>query len=58
MSEGVYIIYLFDKGVDKIFKKVGEEVGEVIIVVKNCDYDELKWEVVDLLYYVFVLFCE
>ncbi|MCM3254266.1 MULTISPECIES: bifunctional phosphoribosyl-AMP cyclohydrolase/phosphoribosyl-ATP diphosphatase HisIE [Priestia] len=58
MPEGAYTTYLFDKGVDKILKKVGEEAGEVIIAAKNRDHDELKWEVADLLYHVLVLLRE
>ncbi|NGY87550.1 bifunctional phosphoribosyl-AMP cyclohydrolase/phosphoribosyl-ATP diphosphatase HisIE [Bacillus megaterium] len=58
MPEGAYTTYLFDKGVDKILKKVGEEAGEVIIATKNRDHDELKWEVADLLYHVLVLLRE
>ncbi|NEU30168.1 bifunctional phosphoribosyl-AMP cyclohydrolase/phosphoribosyl-ATP diphosphatase HisIE [bacterium LRH843] len=56
--EGAYTTYLFEKGVDKILKKVGEEAGEVIIAAKNRDHDELKWEVADLLYHVLVLLRE
>ncbi|WP_110112484.1 bifunctional phosphoribosyl-AMP cyclohydrolase/phosphoribosyl-ATP diphosphatase HisIE [Bacillus sp. CGMCC 1.16541] len=58
MPEGAYTTYLFEKGVDKILKKVGEEAGEVIIAAKNRDHDELKWEVADLLYHVLVLLRE
>ena len=58
MPEGASTKYLFDKGVDKILKKVGEEAGEVIIAAKNRDHDELKWEVADLLYHVLVLLRE
>ncbi|WP_017726312.1 bifunctional phosphoribosyl-AMP cyclohydrolase/phosphoribosyl-ATP diphosphatase HisIE [Halalkalibacterium ligniniphilum] len=56
--EGAYTTYLFEKGVDKILKKVGEEAGEVIIAAKNRDHEELKWEVADLLYHVLVLLRE
>lgn len=58
MPEGAYTTYLFDKGVDKILKKVGEEAGEVIIAAKNRDHEELKWEVADLFYHVLVLLRE
>ncbi|TYR80081.1 bifunctional phosphoribosyl-AMP cyclohydrolase/phosphoribosyl-ATP diphosphatase HisIE [Priestia megaterium] len=58
MPEGAYTTYLFDKGIDKILKKVGEEAGEVIIAAKNRDHDELKWEVADLLYHLLVLLRE
>lgn len=56
--EGAYTTYLFEKGVDKILKKVGEEAGEVIIAAKNRDPEELKWEVADLFYHVLVLLRE
>lgn len=55
MPEGAYTTYLFDKGVDKICKKVGEESAEVIIASKNNDAEELKWEAADLLYHLLVL---
>lgn len=55
MPEGAYTTYLFEKGVDKICKKVGEEAAEVIIAAKNNDSDELKWEAADLLYHLLVL---
>ncbi|MDP5275820.1 bifunctional phosphoribosyl-AMP cyclohydrolase/phosphoribosyl-ATP diphosphatase HisIE [Chengkuizengella axinellae] len=53
--EGAYTTYLFDKGVDKILKKVGEETAEVIIAAKNKDNDELTYEVSDLLFHLMVL---
>jgi len=56
--EGAYTTYLFEKGVDKILKKVGEEAAEVIIAAKNRDTEELKWEASDLLYHLFVLLRE
>lgn len=56
--EGAYTTYLFEKGVDKILKKVGEEAAEVIIAAKNRDKDELKWEAADLLYHLQVLLVE
>jgi len=56
--EGAYTTYLFEKGVDKILKKVGEEAAEVIIAAKNRDHDELKWEAADLLYHLQVLLVE
>lgn len=55
MPEGAYTTYLFDKGVDKICKKVGEESAEVIIASKNDDAEELKWEAADLIYHLLVL---
>ncbi|RLQ96690.1 bifunctional phosphoribosyl-AMP cyclohydrolase/phosphoribosyl-ATP diphosphatase HisIE [Falsibacillus albus] len=56
--EGTYTTYLFQKGVDKILKKVGEEASEVIIAAKNRDREELKWEAADLLYHLMVLLRE
>jgi phosphoribosyl-AMP cyclohydrolase / phosphoribosyl-ATP pyrophosphohydrolase len=56
--EGAYTTYLFEKGVDKILKKVGEEASEVIIAAKNRDTEELKWEAADLLYHLQVLLVE
>jgi phosphoribosyl-AMP cyclohydrolase / phosphoribosyl-ATP pyrophosphohydrolase len=58
MPEGAYTTYLFEKGVDKILKKVGEEAAEVIIAAKNRDPEELKWESADLLYHLLVLLVE
>lgn len=56
--EGAYTTYLFEKGVDKILKKVGEEAGEVIIAAKNRDPEELRNESADLLYHLLVLWRE
>ncbi|MEW8985538.1 MAG: bifunctional phosphoribosyl-AMP cyclohydrolase/phosphoribosyl-ATP diphosphatase HisIE [Bacillus sp. (in: firmicutes)] len=56
--EGAYTTYLFENGVDKILKKVGEEASEVIIAAKNRDAEELKWEAADLLYHLYVLLVE
>ncbi|PLR85361.1 bifunctional phosphoribosyl-AMP cyclohydrolase/phosphoribosyl-ATP pyrophosphatase [Bacillus canaveralius] len=56
--EGAYTTYLFEKGVDKILKKVGEEAAEVIIAAKNRDSEELKWEAADLIFHLFVLLRE
>jgi phosphoribosyl-ATP pyrophosphohydrolase/phosphoribosyl-AMP cyclohydrolase len=56
--EGAYTTYLFEEGVDKILKKVGEEASEVIIAAKNRDKEELTWETADLLYHVMVLLRE
>lgn len=53
--EKSYTNYLFDQGVDKICKKVGEEASETIIAAKNNDKDELIGEIGDLFYHVFVL---
>ncbi|WP_134704489.1 bifunctional phosphoribosyl-AMP cyclohydrolase/phosphoribosyl-ATP diphosphatase HisIE [Ammoniphilus sp. YIM 78166] len=56
--EGAYTTYLFEKGVDKILKKVGEEASEVIIAAKNRNHDELRYEASDLLYHLLVLLRE
>ncbi|OCT15786.1 bifunctional phosphoribosyl-AMP cyclohydrolase/phosphoribosyl-ATP pyrophosphatase [Paenibacillus pectinilyticus] len=53
--EGAYTTYLFEKGVDKILKKVGEETAEVIIAAKNKDNDELRYEASDLIFHLMVL---
>jgi phosphoribosyl-AMP cyclohydrolase / phosphoribosyl-ATP pyrophosphohydrolase len=53
--ENSYTNYLYDKGVDKIGKKVIEEAGEVVIAAKNNDNEELTNEVSDLLYHTFVM---
>ncbi len=54
-KEGSYTNYLFDKGIDKILKKVGEEATEIIIAAKNPDPEEIKYEISDFLYHVMVL---
>lgn len=54
-AEGSYTNYLFDKGEDKILKKVGEEAAEVVIAGKNRDKDEIKYEVSDLIYHLTVM---
>lgn len=54
-KEGSYTNYLFEKGLDKILKKVGEEAAEVIIAAKNPDPKELVYESADLLYHLLVL---
>lgn len=54
-KEGSYTNYLFDKGIDKILKKVGEECTEIVIAAKNPDKDEMKYEISDFLYHVMVL---
>ena len=54
-EEGSYTNYLFDKGEDKILKKVGEEAAEVVIAGKNRDKDEIKYEVADLIYHLTVM---
>lgn len=57
-TEGSYTSYLFDKGVDKILKKIGEESAEVIIAAKNQDNDELRAEASDLIFHLSVLMRE
>ena len=57
-EEKSYTSYLFEKGLDKILKKVGEECTEVIIGAKNNDNDELKYEIADLYYHTLVLMIE
>ena len=54
-EEGSYTCYLFDKGLDKILKKVAEECGETIIAAKNNDKEQAVGEIADLLYHVLVL---
>ncbi|WP_159888377.1 bifunctional phosphoribosyl-AMP cyclohydrolase/phosphoribosyl-ATP diphosphatase HisIE [Paenibacillus puerhi] len=56
--EGAYTTYLFEKGVDKILKKVGEESAEVIIAAKNRDPVELRCEASDLIFHLMVLLRE
>ena len=57
-KEGSYTSYLFDKGIDKILKKVGEESTEVIIAAKADDKKETIYEVADLTYHVMVMMIE
>lgn len=54
-EEDSYTNYLFNKGEDKILKKVGEEAAEVVIAGKNRDKAEIKYEVADLLYHLSVM---
>lgn len=58
MPEGSYTTYLFEKGLDKILKKVGEESTEVIIAAKAEDKKETIYEIADLAYHVLVLMVE
>lgn len=53
--EGAYTTYLFEKGIDKILKKVGEESAESIIAAKNNDPEEIRSEVSDLFYHLLVM---
>ena len=57
-KEGSYTNYLFDKGIDKILKKVGEECTEIVIAAKNPDKEEIKYEISDFLYHCMVLMVE
>ena len=57
-KEGSYTNYLFDKGLDKILKKVGEEATEIVIAAKNPDAEETKYEISDFLYHLMVLMAE
>ena len=57
-KEGSYTTYLFEKGLDKILKKVGEEATEVIIAAKAEDKPETIYEIADLAYHVLVLMAE
>lgn len=55
---GSYTNYLFDKGIDKILKKIGEEATEVVIAAKNPNPEEVKYEMADFLYHAMVLMVE
>lgn len=57
-KEGSYTNYLFDKGIDKILKKVGEEATEIVIAAKNPNPEEVKYEIADFLYHAMVLMVE
>ena len=57
-KEGSYTNYLFDKGLDKILKKMGEETTEIVIAAKNPGANEVKYEICDLLYHLMVLMAE
>ena len=57
-QENSYTCYLYEKGLDKILKKVGEECAEVIIAGKNQNDDELVNEVCDLFYHLMVLLAQ
>lgn len=57
-KEGSYTNYLFDKGIDKILKKLGEEATEIVIAAKNPNPDEIKYEISDFLYHMMVLMAE
>lgn len=57
-KEGSYTNYLFDKGIDKILKKLGEEATEIVIAAKNPNVNEIKYEISDFLYHMMVLMAE
>lgn len=57
-KEGSYTNYLFDRGIDKILKKVGEEATELVIAAKNPNPEEIKYELSDFLYHAMVLMVE
>ena len=57
-KEGSYTNYLFDKGVDKICKKIGEEATEIVIAAKNPDPEEIIYESADFLYHLMVLMAD
>ena len=57
-QEGSYTCYLFEKGIDKILKMVGEESTEVIVAGKGGDKKETIYEIADLVYHVLVLMTE
>ena len=57
-KEGSYTNYLFDKGIDKILKKIGEEATELVIAAKNPNPEEIKYELSDFLYHAMVLMVE
>ncbi len=57
-KEGSYTNYLFDKGIDKILKKCGEEATEITIAAKNPGAEELRYEIADYLYHLMVLMAE
>lgn len=57
-KEGSYTNYLYDKGIDKVLKKLGEEATEIIIAAKNPDTEEIKYEISDFIYHLMVLMAE
>ena len=57
-KEGSYTNYLFEKGIDKILKKVGEEATDIVIAAKNPNPEEIKYEISDFLYHAMVLMVE
>jgi len=57
-QEGSYTCYLFDQGIDKILKKVGEECAETIIAAKNTSDEDLKNETCDVIYHLMVMLAQ
>ena len=57
-QEGSYTCYLFEKGLDKILKKCGEECSEVIIAAKNGKNEETEEEICDLIYHLLVMMAQ
>ena len=57
-KEGSYTTYLFERGIDKILKKLGEEATEIVIAAKNPEPEELKYEIGDFLYHMMVLMAQ
>ncbi|MBQ8923539.1 MAG: bifunctional phosphoribosyl-AMP cyclohydrolase/phosphoribosyl-ATP diphosphatase HisIE [Lachnospiraceae bacterium] len=57
-KEGSYTNYLFDKGIDKMLKKLGEEATEIVIAAKNPDAEEIKYEIADFMYHLMVVMVE
>ncbi|NLT19179.1 MAG: Phosphoribosyl-ATP pyrophosphatase [Firmicutes bacterium ADurb.Bin080] len=57
-SEGSYTCYLFEKGIDKILKKCGEECSEMIIAAKNAKKEEIVLETSDLIYHIMVMLAQ
>ena len=56
--EGSYTSYLFERGIDKILMKIGEECTEIVIAAKNPNPEEIKYEISDFLYHMMVLMVE
>lgn len=54
-QEGSYTCYLFEQGIDKILKKVGEECTEMVIAAKNNNKEETVYEITDLIYHTLVM---
>ena len=57
-APGSYTNYLFDKGIDKMLKKLGEEATEIVIAAKNPNPNEIVYEIADYLYHLMVVMAE